>query len=210
MKKTVIIASILLLAVSCGRNARPIPRPVQNPPATVQPTDDWQSYTGVQNDFVIKYPVDFLVSIDINKVRPLSYIPVCGDTMVACVYYSGMGYKGTNFDGAGISINILKNLNTEAKCYNFDISTNEAQKSVADITINSLAFKSAIGGGAATGHYDRVQVYRNFHNSKCYEIAQTLAFISIGVYEPGAVKAFNEDKVWNLLTDIVKTFAFIK
>lgn len=210
-KKYLIIASIVFLAAACSKQStQPQSGPVQNPPTTLQPTDDWQSYTSAQNDFVIKYPNNFSVSTDINKVRPLTYIPVCDDTMVSCVYYSGSEYKGTNFDGAGVSVNILSDLNTEGECYKFNVPTNEAQTSVGDITINAVTFKSAIGGGAATGHYDKVQVYRNFRSNKCYEIAQTLASTSIGVYEPGAIKAFNEDKVWNELADIVKTFEFVK
>ena len=158
--------------------------------------------------FSIEYPDSFGFSTDYDQVKALSYIPSCDENMVACAFLKKENYSGTNFDGAGVSVNIDSTLNTETKCYNFAVSTNEAQQQVADVNINGTNFKSATGGGGAAGHYDKLQVYRNFHNGMCYEIAQHVVATQIGNYPTGTVKEFNQDEVWQRLQGVVNTFQF--
>jgi hypothetical protein len=181
----------------------PSSTPVSNPG-----TDENTYVSPSKLGFSIKYPSDFVFSTDYSKVQALGYIPVCDQTMVACMFYSGDAYKGTNFEDAGVSVNILSALNTQAKCYNFKVSTNEAQQPVADVTLGGIVFKSAIGGDAAAGHAMKTQQYRNFHNNQCYEIAQRLGSTNIGNYAPGTIQPFNQGDVWQKLQGIVTTFQF--
>jgi hypothetical protein len=218
MKKTLLIASaIILLAAGChkaAQNNQPQQnQPSQNQQATSTPdeTANWNSYTSpAKYGFSIKYPSDFGFNTDYNQIKPLGYIPVCNETMVACVYYTGDAYKGTNFEDAGVSISIDKTLNTEAKCYNFKVATNEAQNQVADVTINGFVFKSATGGDAGAGHFMKTQEYRNFRNGQCYEIAQRVGSTNIDNYPVGTVKEFDQNQVWQKLQGIAYTFGFVK
>jgi|GEM_PF-2059250 len=166
------------------------------------------SYAAPQDAFSFHYTDDFGFNTDIKQIRSVSYIPVCNDNMVACVFYTGQAYKGTNFEGAGVSININKSLNTAAKCYNFAVSTNAAQTKVPDVGINGLIFRSATGGDAGAGHFHKVQVYRNFRNNSCYEIAQNVSYSSISNFEPGSIKEFNQDEAWKKLQTIINSFTF--
>ena len=210
MKKIFIFASIILLAASCARQ-----RPAVNnqPPVPLQPAgpyEGWNTYNSPDKyGFSIKYPGDLGFDTNIEHVRALAYIPVCDEGMAACVYISRDKYPGTNFDGAGVSVNIQNSLNTEAKCYDFKVSTNAAQNPGGDVSINGVSFKSATGGDAATGHFDKIQVYRNFHDGTCYEISTHIGSTNLGNYPPGTVKQFDENQVWQKLQGVVNTFMFV-
>jgi hypothetical protein len=43
----------------------------------------------------------------------LAATPPCSDTTITCFGYIGQDYKGTNFDGEGIAINVLRDAQTE-------------------------------------------------------------------------------------------------
>jgi len=212
MKKTIIIAaSVFLLAAGCQKT-QPV-KTGENPPATSTPdqTAGWNSYTSPDKyGFSLKYGEGFGFATDKSQVTGISYIPVCDENMVACVYMIRQTFAATNFDGAGVSINIDPTLNTEAKCYNFAVSTSEAQTVEPDVTINGTVFKSATGGGGAAGHFDKLQIYRNFHNNMCFEIAQDMAETNIGNYPAGTVQPFDENAVWQDLQGVVNTFRFTK
>jgi hypothetical protein len=170
---------------------------------------NWNTYASpAQNGFSFKYPQDFSISTDRDKIQSLSYLPISNENTVAYIYYSGDGYKGTNFEHAGVSINISKNMITDAKCNNFGSSADLARNQVADVRINGIAFKSATGSDAGVGHSLQIQVYRNFHNNACYEIALRVGSANIGNFAPGTVKEFNQNEIWQRLQEIVKTFTF--
>jgi hypothetical protein len=41
------------------------------------------------------------------------YAPACSHATINCFGHTGQDYKGTNFDGAGIAINVLRDAKTE-------------------------------------------------------------------------------------------------
>ncbi|MCL5666859.1 MAG: hypothetical protein M1383_03755 [Patescibacteria group bacterium] len=222
MKRTLFIASaVILLAAGCNKaannnqpqnnqgNQNQQPQNQQSSPSPDQMAN-WNTYASPDKyGFEIKYPNDFGFNTNYDQIKNLGYIPVCDQTTKACVLYTGDAYKGTNFEDAGVSINIDPSLNTEAKCYNFNAANNEAQTPVADAAINGVDFKSATGGQGAAGHFMKTQEYRNLHNGMCYEIAQRLGQTNIGNYPEGTVKPFDENQVWGSLQQIVNTFKFI-
>jgi len=217
MKKALTLAAlVVLVAAGCNKIGNNQPQQDQNnnqEPQNQQQdqTVGWNSYTSpVKYDFSIKYPADFGFNTDYNQIKSLGYIPVCDENTKACVFYTGDAYKGTNFEDAGVSINIDPNLNTEAKCYDFKVLTNEAQTLAADVTINGVDFKSATGGQGAAGHFMKTQEYRNFHNGQCYEIAQRLGSTNIGNYPEGTIREFDQEGVWQKLQSIVETFRFVQ
>jgi hypothetical protein len=172
--------------------------------------DELLTYTDSKNGYSLTYSATkFDFTADKEKIGQLSYIPICPETTVGCVFYMGTDYKGTNFGAAGVSVNIDPTLNTEAKCYNFKVSTNAAQQEAGTTTINGVNFRSATGGEGATGHFIKIQIYRNFHNKRCYEIQQSFVYTNIDNYEPGTVKEFNMEEVWQL-QPIVQSFEFVE
>lgn len=183
-------------------------RPALKPPAVDTEQTHRNSYASDKYGFSLQYPEEFGFDTDYNRVKGLAYIPVCDQNMAACAYISRDKYPGTNFDGAGVSVNIDQSLNSETKCYNFKVATNAAQNQVADVNINDVIFKSATGGDAGLGHSETVKVYRNFHNGMCYEIAARVGQTAIGNYPEGTVKPFDENQVWQKLQSVVSTFLF--
>jgi hypothetical protein len=209
MKKYFIAASIVLLASACSKPVAVTPAPAPSP--TPNPAQSLNTYTSPDKyGFSIQYSNDLGFSTDLSQVQALTYIPVCDANMVACVYISKDKYPSTNFDGAGVSINIDPSLNTQAKCYNFSVPTNAAQTPGPDTTINGVVFKSATGGDAGAGHFDNVKVYRNFHNSQCYEISEHISSTNIDNYPAGTVTQFNQTDVSQKLEAVAQTFIFTK
>lgn len=205
MTKILLFSTALLLAVAgsqqyLGQNQQP-----QTTHAGHAETSSWNSYSPPKYDFSIKYPNDF--SLESGPKRG----DICfEETRVACVFYSGKAYTGTNLRGAGVSINIAPSLDSQAKCYNFENLSFEMEGAVADVTINGVSFKSATGGEGSMGRSDEVRIYRNFHNNRCYELEQRVASGNIANYDPGTIKKFNRDRIWRELQDIVGTFSFTK
>lgn len=158
--------------------------------------------------FSINYGEGFGFTTDINQVQGQSYIPVCDQNMVACAYIIRNTFKATNFDGAGVSINIDPLLHTQDKCYDFKVSTNVAQNQGEDVMINGVNFKTATGGDAGAGHFDDVKVYRNFHNNMCYEISTHVGSSSYDNYPEGTIEHFDKNVIWSKLQGVADSFEF--
>ena len=202
------IFSLLLLAASCEKQPA-IQSPVPTSGGDVN--QGINKYTSPnQYGFSFGYSEDFGFTTDINQVRPLTYIPVCDEKMLACAFLKRETYPQTNFDGAGVSINIYPEFNTEQKCYQLISETSSVHQIESDVILNGVTFKHGIGGGAATGHSESVKVYRNFRNNQCYEIAAHIAETNIGMYEPGTIKPFDDAAVWEKLNKVVNSFIFTK
>ena len=214
MKKIFLAASILFLAAGCSHSEPVVVAPSPTPSTIVTPKsntiDGWQNQTDQKNGYSIKYPNDFMFTNDVNTLNSdkVNFMACLNSPMIGCVFYSGAEYNKTNLDGAGIIINIHNALNTEEKCYNFSNSTSEAQTQVANVNINGVAFKSATGGGGAAGHFDKLQIYRNFNNGTCYEISQVFIESNINNFPAGTIKQFNENEVWQKLQEVAHTFEF--
>jgi len=76
---------------------------------------DWQTYRSPDYGFSIEYPVNmtFYPGRPDYVATQLSYIPICDYTTVACFEYNGREYEGTNFEAAGLSVNVLRDMKTE-------------------------------------------------------------------------------------------------
>lgn len=210
MKKYSVILAVLLLAASCGKSdVKPISVPTVSPTPTTINQPAVKSYISpTEYGFTLEYSNDFGFSIDPEQVKGLSYIPVCDDNMLACVYLKKETYPGTNFDGAGVSVNIYPDINTDKKCYQLINPTSSVNTVQPDVTINGVIFKHGTGGDAATGHSEAIKIYRNLHNNQCYEIAAHVAETNISLYEPGTIKEFDQVVVWDKLQTVVNSFKF--
>lgn len=166
----------------------------------------WETYSNSQYGFSVQYPKnDFGLYTDYNKVKSLSYIPVCNDSMLGCLVYSKDKQPNTNFEGAGVSLDRL-GLGTEASC----LMVQQGETRQADLVINGVNFAVYKGSGAATGHFEEYINYRTFKNNDCIGITLRVTSTNIGNYEPGTVKEFNSNEVWNKLKQVLSTFNFTK
>lgn len=168
------------------------------------------SYHSDNYGFTIQYPNDLGFITGVSQFRSAvgAFIPPCDDNTVACVFYKRGTYPGTNFDSAGVSVNILADIKTEAACRKFDIQTSEVNTATGTQTVNGTLFYTGTGGGGATGHSDQIRSFHNFRNATCYEINLRIAQTNIDNYPPGTIKAFNEREVWIKLEQVFSTFKF--
>jgi hypothetical protein len=168
--------------------------------------EGWQVYRSLDYGFSIAYPssMTFYPGHPDLAETGLSYIPICDYTTVACLEYNGKEYKGTNFQAAGLSINILRDLKTEQDCAAIDTG----QYPVKTQMINGTRFRYGLTGEAGLGNSKGGTAYRAFHERVCFEVSTATAQSSLGAFDPGTVKAFDAGKLDRILDQMVHTFKF--
>jgi hypothetical protein len=140
------------------------------------------------------------------------YIPVCadfsgtGDDTIACVAYPALAMKGTNFEAAAFSVNLVNATTT-------DVCLNVAEPNVRTLRkekVNGMTFTLIEAGGVAAGNLMDGEAYRTFHQNKCYELDIRIASSNIGNYDPGTVRGFGREAVYSRLKSVLNTFQFGK
>lgn len=171
---------------------------------------DLNSYTSPSKyGFSFEYPKDFGFDTNIEHTRGLAYIPVCDENMLACAFLEKNKLPGTNFDGAGVSVNLLKDFN-EKRCGTFNPNVDKVVNNQSETTINGIVYKTATGGDAGMGHSETLKVFRSFQNGFCFEISEHIGQTAIGNYPEGTVKEFSSADIQNKLDLIVQSLKFEK
>jgi hypothetical protein len=166
----------------------------------------WDTYRNPDYGFEIDYP-EKISSFGARPDPALmkgSYIPICETTTVACFEYNGKEYEGTNLESAGLSVNVLRQLRTEKDCDTFD----ENSGAVDVVKINGINFHRAITGSVGMSQGEGGPSYRALYQGVCFEIHAGIADVSVGSFEPGAIKSFDPEKLLKLLDGMVRTFRF--
>lgn len=168
---------------------------------------NWKSYSNHDFGFVLQYPKDFTPcagGLDYCEVSSSSYIPVCSDEVVDCLVYTGREYAGTNFEGAALSVNVLRDRRTEQDCNKFDIGLNPVKAK----TINGIPFRYGMTGGAGLGHWGGGPAYRTFYDKVCFELAANTSVTNFANFDPGTIKEFKGANLDKELEAILNTFRF--
>lgn len=166
----------------------------------------WRTYQSSDYGFTIDYPASMKFFSGHPSVTDaqLSYIPICDESTVACFEYDGEEYKGTNFEAAGLSVNILRDARSEQDCNTIDTGDFPTKRK----TINGVIFHYGTTGSAGLSHGEGGPSYRAFYQNVCFEIAVGIAETSLGAYDPGTIKSFHSAKLEKLLDEMVHTFRF--
>ncbi|HEY3988692.1 MAG TPA: hypothetical protein VGM02_05285 [Acidobacteriaceae bacterium] len=170
--------------------------------SAAQPPPAWQSYSSPDYGFTISYPTD----IKLYSARdggPGGYSPICFETTVTCLGYSSTDYQDTNFEGAGVAINVLRDAKTEQDC-----DTLRSPIPTRVEIIHGHPFHTAIVTDGGLSHVTSGPAYRAFYQNVCFEIAAQIASASFGSFEPGSVKEFHPARLRQLLDQVVHTFRF--
>ena len=170
------------------------------------PKSGWQTYRSPDYGFTIDYPsnMKFFSGHPSIAEAQQSYIPICDESTVACFEYDGAEYKETNFQAAGLSVNILRDARTEQDCNKIDTG----QFPIKTKTINGVSFHYGTTGSVGLSNGKSGPSYRAFYQNVCFEIAVGIAETSLGAYDPGAITAFNSTRLEKLLEEMVQTFRF--
>jgi hypothetical protein len=167
---------------------------------------DWQTYRSPDYGFTISYPASmkfYAPSGQDGGPGP----SICSWETVACFGYIGRNYEGTNFEAAGLSVNVLRGARTEQDCD--DIRQIPYGAAARSETINGVRFHSGYLVDAGLSRYEGGPAYRVFHRNVCFEIATGTAYVSLAGFDPGTVKSFNPAKLTQLLREMVYTFRFV-
>ena len=135
---------------------------------------------------------------------------------IACVVFPESRYPGTTFVGASFDEREIDEATTKSTCLTspmravnvpeFGIATEDPKR-----IINRVSFLHGISISVGSGTVVTTDVYRAFHNGKCYELSLNLATKQFANYDAGTVKEFTgEDSVRNELTAILDSFRFLK
>ena len=166
-----------------------------------------QYYSNSDFGFSLIYPTNLTLNlggIAYKEASLLSFIPPCDPATVACLFYNGHEYEGTNFGAAAFSVNILRDFRTESTCSKIDTGSYPVKTK----TLNGVLYHFGMTGDAATSHSEGVLVYRTLHNGVCFELAAGISETSLGAYDPGAVKAFDAARLEKEFDQVVSTFRF--
>ncbi len=168
----------------------------------------WQSYESREYGFALAYPKKSFTyhsgGLDYLDIKLSSYIPLCDPSTVACFIYEGNEYKGTNFSGASVSVNILRDRRTQKECSQIDTGSDAMREK----TINGIHFYYGETAGAALGHWQGGPIYRTLHDGVCFELAAATSSVDAqAIYPP--TKQFESQKLDEDLDAIIQTFRFV-
>ena len=146
-----------------------------------------KTYSSPDGAWRFSYPGNFPICLKGN-LDPCNttYIPLCQDALV-CVRYRG-DFGDTTFEGAGFQVREIKIENEQPSA---DLCVTPSANDIFLISaehpvekIGGVSFVHGIAGGAATGHSNSIDLYRAFHNQRCYELSTSETATNPMVYDP--------------------------
>lgn len=211
MPSRVCVASILLLTATVGA-------PQQSLPA--QPT--MKTFKSAGGLFEFSHPADFRVCTA-GKIRECidSYIPVCEEDAILCAVYPSKKFEGTSFGAAAFQVReVFTGLEKMTPDVCVTPSTPEGsqwpefQISARDpaVKIGGVLFVHGTTSQAAMSHSSSVDLYRAFHQDKCYELSISQTETNAQVFDPPArtlTRAQRKD-VNEKLSQMLHSFRFLK
>jgi hypothetical protein len=128
----------------------------------------------------------------------------CTTRALGCLVYAGHEYEGTNFEGAALSVNVLRDRRTEQDCYKIDAGSYPIKTK----TINGIDFHYGMTGDAGLGHSGGGPKYRAFYDKVCFELAVNITAASFANFDPGTIKKFDGTKLEKDFDVMLNTFRF--
>jgi hypothetical protein len=157
--------------------------------SAAQPPPGWQTYSNPDYGFTISYPPDIKLYNSARGESPGGYNPICFESTVTCLGYSGTEYQETNFEGAGVAINVLRDAKTEKDCHGIR---------------HYISYAAGHGSSHTTVGNSELKFYQNV----CFEVAPLIATGGPDNFDPGSVKEFKPERLRQLLDQVVHTFQF--
>lgn len=140
---------------------------------------------------------------DPNEAQ-LSMIPIC-DATVACFEYNGGDNEGTDFQAAGLSVNVLRGARTEQDCR----KTDRGSDLIKTVKINGVRFHFDDADEVAAGTSMGGTLYSVFYQSVCFEIAVETVWTSSGFEDMPRFEAAKEKRILDNLDKMLHTFKFV-
>lgn len=167
-------------------------------------TSAWLTYASPDYGLVIQYPENMTFysgRLEYKDVTLLSMTPVCSWRTIACFAYNGTEYAGTDFQAAGLSVNVLRDRRSESECNRID-----SPYPTRRTAINGIPFRYGVWGGAAAGSIIDATEYRTFYENVCFAV--TLSVATSDGHDP-SVKPFDRGALDREMSRMVRTFRFV-
>jgi hypothetical protein len=165
-----------------------------------------ETYVDPHHLFTFQYPPDAKVITAQNQLGATGYLPVCDpQTSQVCAFFSSDKFPGSNFDGAGVSVNMLPDVKTAKAC---QAGLNGAQP-VGNRIINGVTFSAFSDGDAAMSHASVGNDYQTFVQGTCYQVTTRVFTTTFDVYPPGTIKEYTaaqDAQMKQVLDSIVASF----
>lgn len=126
---------------------------------------------------------------------------------IVCIAYPQSAYKGTNFDGAALSVSVVPAV-VGKDCFEDRLGP---QKTHWGKVAGERAKISENGEGGLS-HGLSSDVFHIFHHARCYDIEIRLTQTSAGAYDPGTIKIISnseEERIRKELLGILHSFRFL-
>ena len=166
------------------------------------------------NSFAITIPASFraFTGAGLRNAAELSYIPVCEPTDLACFVYATKRYKGTNFGAASVAVKTV-DARDEAACTTprqlpGDAVDFRPSPSMPVRWIGNLKWVHGILGSVGLGHVIDIDIYRVWHENKCWELSTNLTKTDIDPKPTFTQK--DETRVSGQLDAVLREFRFLK
>lgn len=158
--------------------------------------------TLVGGDVSVSYPEGFGLAVDPEQLQVSSSIPVCDEAFDYCIYLASDRYEGTNFDGAGLRIELRDDLEYEAACMLEQPDGYSGLEPVLEgASDHATARFEQVGQGAA-GHFTDGAVLRLYFDGSCYELESRVAQARYANFEAGSVERFEQTDLEELQANI--------
>ncbi len=170
---------------------------------------EWTRFGDSGGRFTIDTPDIARVIADKASMSAVSYLPTCNpDTGIVCIYLPDTTFPKTNFNGAGVSVNVTSDNTTS--CLEMK---NGEMASTSEKIIGSIPFVSYTASDAAMSHQSTGNDYRAFYNGTCYEITTRINTSTFEVYTDGSISRYTDQERTTtglILEKIVSSFRFLK
>jgi hypothetical protein len=121
-----------------------------------------------------------------------SYIPPCSEGFDYCLFRNNADYGGTNFESAGVRINMRPDLTTQAACLT---TLPDGYSSMTPETHVDTGYATSVYaplGDAGAGHYASGALYRLYQNGTCTEFETRIGETQFANYPAGSIKQFTD------------------
>jgi hypothetical protein len=186
-----------------------LPLPENEEPSAPQVlTEGWYRFSNEDNTFTIDYPLLAETITDERDMQEIGYLPTCNsETGIVCIYFPPKTYPETNFEGAGVSVNITDST-TSSECLTQNVNERETE---GPQIIGGITFERFFAGDAATSHQSNGFNYRAWRRNTCYEITTRLNTSTFEVHAEGSINRFREEDritMMRIMDEVVKSFTF--
>lgn len=190
------------------------------------PAPQTKVFLATDGVFRFSYPSDFSVCTQ-GKIEPCvqSYIPVCEQNALVCVIYPAKKFERTGFGAASFQVREIfrggeamtpnvcvtpyprKDPNGVSDWPEFLVSAEHAQE-----TIGGVALLHGVTGGAAMSHSISVEVYRAFHEQRCFELSVSETETNPNVSDPPmkTLTPAQQKEMDQTMSEILQSFRFSK